>query len=51
MMPVVWNLTVEQANYILSVLGKQPFVEVQPLISELIKQSHTAPTAPTDAAV
>jgi len=59
-MHVTWKLTVDQANYILAALGKQPFSEVRPLIEELIKQANEAQAAqaappeltvvPTDAA-
>lgn len=42
---ITWKLTVDQANYILAALGKQPFMEVRPLIEELIKQANEAQAA------
>ena len=37
---ITWNLTEQQADQVLNALGHRPFIEVQGLIGELIKQAN-----------
>ena len=46
MNPIFWQLSNEQATFILNVLATRPFQEVNELINNLIRQSNMSQAAP-----